>query len=185
MDFRLCLGVSVTGSEGLESSFSVSGQEVRGLLSAELILKCAEGFLETVPEPVFFFLELPMENGGEGYQVYYLDNCTREVAGAIIKRYGQLLAEDGLCRFGFGSNRTEEEIYFTDYQEFSVYSLSPGKVRDMLKKLGCRETEEPSSLWDLMSDEEPGTLSGIEIEGETVFDIPENLKDAGMYQAQQ
>ena len=46
---------------------------------------------------------------------------TLAVAEAIMKRYGQLLINDGLCRFGFGSHSEQEEIYCLKYQVLSVY----------------------------------------------------------------
>lgn len=184
MSFLLCQGVSAAGCEGLTSSFKISGEDISGLLSAELIADCALGFIDIIDEPVFFFLELAVEDS-EDYDLYYLDNCTKEVARAVMERYGQLLVNDGLSRFGFGSNKTGEEVYFTDYQEFTMYTKKPAKAAKMLKELGLAETDEPDSIWDMLSDDNVGSLSAVESEGETVFDIPEALEDAGMYKAQQ
>ena len=41
------------------------------------------------------------------------------------------------------------------------------------------------TLWDMMSDENPGCLTAVELDGETAFDIPEALKGAGMYKAEE
>lgn len=182
MSFQLCEGVSAAGCEGLKSSFKAGSQDINGLLSAELIEKCALGFIDIISEPVFFFLELPVENSDE-YELYYLDNCTKEVARAIMKRYGQLLVNDGASRFGFGSNKSGDEVYFTDFQEFSMYTAEIKKAKSMLTSLGLTEMQTPDSIWRLLSDENEGSLSVVEIEGETVFDIPEALEDAGMYKA--
>lgn len=183
MSFSLCQGVSAAGYEELNSSFKAVGEDISGLLSAELIADCALGFIDIIEEPVFFFLELPVEESDD-YELYYLDNCTKEVARAVMERYGQLLVNDGISRFGFGSNKTGEEVYFTDYQEFTMYTKKTKQAAAMLKKLGLTETEKPDSIWDILSDENEGSLSAVELEGETVFDIPEALEDAGMYKAQ-
>ncbi len=183
-DFKLCQGVSLRTTGDAVSAFAVSGENMNGLLSAELIVPAAKAFIRTVSEPVFFFLELPCE-GSEGYEVYYLDNCTKKVAYAVVERFGELLANDGLSRFGFGSNATDEEIYFEDYQEFSAYVRQPKELVQSLEKLGAQKTDGFTTLWDLLSDENVGCLSAVELDGETVFDIPDSLKGAGMYKVKE
>ena len=178
MGFRLCQGVSAPNTEGLKSGYRSEGDSSTGIVGAELMAALAEGFIDMIDDPVFFLLELP---AGEGYDVYYLDNCTKEVAHAIMKRYGELLVQDGLSRFGFGSNSSEEELYFMDYQEFMLYTPKTGKAKKLLEGLGIKHTDKPDSMWEHFTDDEPGTLSAVELEGETVFDIPEALEEAGMY----
>lgn len=182
MGFKLCQGVSVSGSDGLKSGYKTEGETFSGLISAEQIAPLAEGFIDMIDDPVFFLLELPAENG-EDHDVYYLDNCTKEVAHAIMKRYGELLIQDGLSRFGFGSNSSEEELYLMDYQEFMLYTPKTDRAKKLLEGLGIGKTDKPDDLWELFTEDEPGTLSAVELEGETVFDIPEALEEAGMYRA--
>ena len=181
--FRLAQGVDASGTEKLRSSYSVNISGVKALLSGELILPAAKKLTELLEEPVFFFLELPQENSEE-YDIYYLDNCTKQVAAAILDRYGELLAQDGVSRFGFGSHKTEEELYFGEYQELSVYAPGNSVYEEALEELGLEGLSEADSIWELLSDEEPGTLTAVEIEGETVFDLPELLKNAGIYKAE-
>lgn len=179
--FTLCQGINASGTEGLKSAFSGGEGNISGIAGRELILPLAEAFSETAREPMFFFLELPE---GEGYRTYYLDNCTRPVIKAIIDRFGELLREDGVSRFGFGSHKTDEELYFTDFQEFSIYTKNEGRTKDMLRKLGFEESAGFMTIWDCMSEEEPGEQVTVEIEGETVYDIPGALKAAGMYETE-
>lgn len=183
MAFELCQGVSTPDAEGLKSGYKQEGDSFTGLVSAELMAQLAEGFIALADEPVFFLLELPREDSEE-YDVYYLDNCTKEVARAIMKRYGELLVQDGLSRFGFGSNKSGEELYFMDYQEFMLYTPKREKAKKLLEKLGIARTEKPCSMWDSFTEERQGSLSAVELEGETVFDIPEALEEAGMYLAE-
>ena len=183
-EFVLCQGVSLADTGDVSSAFRSSGQNIEGVLSAELIIPAAKAFISAVKEPLFFFLELPLDNS-ESYDTYYLDNCTREVADTIIDCYGELLANDGVSRFGFGSNSTDEEIYFRDYQEFSAYVKVPQKLAQSLEQLGARKKDEFKTLWDMMSDENTGCLTAVELEGETVFDIPQALKGAGMYKVEE
>lgn len=178
--FVLCQGVSLADTGDVVSAFTVKGENIEGVLSAPLVIPAAKAFIKAVKEPVFFFIELPHENS-ESYDTYYLDNCTKKVAGAIIDCYGEVLANDGVSRFGFGSNATEEEIYFRDYQEFSAYVKSPQTLTKSLEQLGAQKKEKFKTLWDMMNDENPGCLTVVELDGETVFDIPDALKEAGMY----
>ena len=183
--FELCQGVSVGGYEKLRSCCCVKGENISGILSCDVIGKTACGFIEKLAEPVFFFLELPDEDSGE-YKTYYLDNCTKEVALAIMKRYGTVLVNDGVSRFGFGSHKNDEEIYFTDYQEFQIYSPNPKKLMKLFDRLGISvvEENEMTTLWDLINENNAGCVSCVEADGETVFDIPKNLKSEGMYEAE-
>lgn len=183
-DFVLCQGVSLRSTGKVVSAFSVSGENISGVLSAEKLLPAAKAFIKAAAEPVFFFLELP-EPDGEGFETYYLDNCTKKVAYAIIDRYGELLANDGISRFGFGSNSTDEEIYFEDYQEFTAYVKSPEKFAKSLEALGAVNKNGYATLWDQLSDDNVGCLSAVELDGETVFDIPDALSDAGMYKVKE
>jgi len=147
--------------------------------------KVACGVIEKLAEPIFFFLELP-DSERDGYKTYYLDNCTKEVALAIMKRYGTVLVNDGVSRFGFGSHKNDEEIYFTDYQEFQIYSRNPKKLEKLFDRLGIDVVgeDEVVTLWDLINEDNAGCISCVEADGETVFDIPENLKSEGMYEAE-
>lgn len=181
--FVLCQGVSVNGTDNMRSEYCLKENGAEGILSADVIFDAACGFIRAIPQPLFFFLEL-YNDDTDSYDTYYLDNCTREVALAVMKRYGELLINDGTVRFGFGSHSSEEEIYFTDYQEFSVYSQDVNKIRSLMKKLRVYLSDKPASLWDLFSDDNPGCLSTVEVDGETVRDIPVNLKQAGMYKAE-
>ncbi|WP_295211039.1 hypothetical protein [Ruminococcus sp.] len=181
--FSLCQGVSVEGADKLRSCWCGNGENISGILSCELIAKTASAFIEKLGEPIFFFLEL---SEGEGFKTYYLDNCTKEVALAIMKRYGALLVNDGTSRFGFGSHKNDEEIYFTDYQEFQIYSPNPQKIAKIFSRLGVEKVQEDDivTMWDLIREDNVGCLSCVEADGETVADIVENLKPEGMYEAE-
>lgn len=184
--FQLCQGVNVDGADKLSSVIVTEKDGFTGSLSAELIGRAVKVFLDKVPEPVFFFLELPEDI--DDYSLYYLDNCTREVAFAVMERFGDLLIQDGVSRFGFGSNKTGEELYFKDYQEFMLYTETPELYIEGLKKLGakiCDKRDNAVFLGDLINKKNEGVLTEVEFNGETVFDIPEALEDAGMYRNKQ
>lgn len=138
----------------------------------------AESFIDKISEPMFFFLELPKEEETLKYDVYYLE-CTKPVAKAILKRYGELLINDGVSRFGFGSHKNDEEIYFSSLQTVYIYTKREGEFEGILKSLEI-SNEKKLSAADKF-DPENDDITLVEIDGETVFDIVENLKDAGLY----
>ena len=167
---------------------------IDSVLSAELIKPFLQKAVKLLPEPHFFFLEIPCTEQEEAqlrksdkdpshYNVYYLDGCTEPVTQAIIKRYGELLINDGLTRFGFGSNSTGEEIYVLDYQQINVYS-EDGRFEKVYKELGVPEAERVVTPWENFTPDNVGISMAVEIEGEQCSDIPLNLKKEGMYLAE-
>ncbi|MBR4554331.1 MAG: hypothetical protein IKO27_01915 [Ruminococcus sp.] len=197
MGFETIQGVSVSSEslDGVCSAYKICDDGViDSVLSAELIkpfLYKASAMLE---EPHFFFVELPCSEDEEKelrktrsdpfhYKVYYLDGCTAPVTKAIIDRYGDLLINDGLVRFGFGSNKTNEEIYVRDYQQILVYGKT-ARYEKAYTDLGIERKDELRFISDSFSPENCGTCMAVEIEGEQCPDIVENLSREGMYYAQ-
>lgn len=186
-------GVCVESFDGLFQNYVTNGENITASISAENQKKLFSELLSVMPEPVFFFIEIPLTEEEEKkqenknafhYNLYYLDNCTSEVAKAVIKRYGDILFADGLCRFGFGSHNEGDEIYMQSYQVLSLYS--PDKKRlsafeNVLDGIGAKKQDKLDSLWDFISSDNPGKLVSVEVNGETVYDIYENLTSEGMY----
>ncbi|MBR1750728.1 MAG: hypothetical protein IJ740_07595 [Ruminococcus sp.] len=170
---------------GVVSAYEETDDGFELVLSGEKLLPFAKDIVAKLLEPVFFFLELPKnsdENNDE-YDVYYLDNCTLPVAQAILERYGELLISDGLSRFGFGSHSNEYEVYFKDFQQVSLYFPEKEAARSVLEKHGIPECEKLKTMWDNFTESSPGLGIKVELNGETAFDIADNLKDEGMYKA--
>ncbi len=194
MSFELVQGVGAENIDGVHSAYSVLENQITAVLGAELFEPVISAVINKLPEPVFFFLELPCSDDEEKklrksksdpfhYNVYYLDGCTIPVARAIMKRYGELLINDGMSRFGFGSHESGAEIYCLNYQNIAIF----GNVKDyepIFKKLKIPFEKEHKTLWDNFTNETPGSIAVVEINGETVYDIPELLKGEGMYLAQ-
>ena len=196
-EFELVEGVVLgeAALEGVKTAYSVGENSfIDSVLSAELIRPFLEQGVKQLPEPHFFFIELPCTEDEEKalrksksapshYKVYYLDNCTEEVSQAILKRYGALLINDGLTRFGFGSNLSGEEIYVMDYQQVQVYA-DDLRFIPLFETLGAERVSELRTPWDNFTPENVGVSAAVEIEGETTSDIPENLSEEGMYLAE-
>ena len=85
---KLIHGVSVDDTQALRKEYRLDGETIELTLSAEDYKEFFKQAVRLLPEPVFFFLEIPREDDDEGYDTYYLDNCTIPVAEAILDRYG-------------------------------------------------------------------------------------------------
>ena len=87
-DFKLLAGVYIPDVSALGREYRVKKSEITLSLSAEDYAKFFREGVKLLSEPVFFFVEIPSDD--DKMRTYYLDNCTVEVAQAILKRYGML-----------------------------------------------------------------------------------------------
>lgn len=189
MELNLILGCTAGDTHGVHPAYSAAEKGFTAIVNREDICKIGEKAIKLLPEPLFFFLEIPCTLDeekalGKGKKkphknIYYLDNCTAEVCLAILKRYGQLLTDDGLSMFGFGSHNSGEEIYFLKYNELTIFGDK--RFEKIFKELNIPREENYTSLWDNFTEETPGECRSVEIDGETVYNIVENLKSEGMY----
>ncbi len=197
--FTLPDGIDIPDVSGLKNAYSVTGEGTfSALLSADVLEDFISAFTELIPEPIFFFLELPCsaeeekelrksESDPFHYKLYYLDNCTRPVIRALIKDYGSMLVNDGICRFGFGGNTSGDELYVQSYKVMSLYCSDNGrakKTESLLKSFGAEKAEELVTPWDIVSKDNPGTCVRAEEDGISPYDLPEMFKKAGMYYAE-
>ncbi|MCR5816089.1 MAG: hypothetical protein K6F91_04350, partial [Ruminococcus sp.] len=86
-------------------------------------------------------------------------------------------------RFGFGSHSSNEEVYVMNYQQICIYSPEKTRARALLGDLGIEKTDKLHTMWEGFSEDTPGICMRVDVNGENVFDIPENLKSEGMYKA--
>lgn len=184
---KLIHGIEFSGADKLKAEFKTDGKSLTTTLSAEdysaFFPKAAGALLE----PLFFFAELPAEESGKDsdeYKTYYLDNCTLPVIRAILKRYGGILYSDGVLRFGFGSHKTDDEVYMQEYQQLSIYSHNISAFRNILSELGYSENPAASTLWDIISEDDPISGESVEFDGKTAADMIDNLRELGLYQAE-
>ena len=83
---KLIHGVSVDDTQALRKEYRLDGETIELTLSAEDYKEFFKQAVRLLPEPVFFFLEIRREDDEEGYERYYLDNCTIPVAEGILDR---------------------------------------------------------------------------------------------------
>ena len=180
---KLIHGVSVDDTQALRKEYRLDGETIELTLSAEDYKEFFKQAVRLLPEPVFFFLEIPREDDDEGYDTYYLDNCTIPVAEAILDRYGGILFSDGVIRFGFGSHSGGSEIYMREYQLLSVYSRYIDGFCEIAQELGYLRNDDCVSIWDILSENNRGMRESVESDDEGYMNIVENLAEVGMYKA--
>ncbi len=190
--FNLSQGVEIDNLDGIHECYQIDDENILSNISFENLKCIVTDLCKALKAPLFFFIEIPCDEDTEKRlrendedlfhkDIYYLDNCTTEVCIAILKRYGDLLLNDGLVQFGFASHEEEDEIYIQKYKILSIFSRSISKYEKILMSHNIINEDKIKTVWDNFSSESSGILTTIDFNGETIFDIVENLKDVGLY----
>lgn len=192
-NFKLIEGLNIENTLGVKSSYiKVNDSEISCVISAEKIKSIISKAVKLIKKP-YFFIEVPCteaqeaelsKNGDNGLhlQLYNLE-VTTKVADAILKRYGDLLINDGVTNFGFGSLETETEIYVMPFQSIMFYSQNNITVFEkILNDFNIIKTSNKDyiSIDSLISKENPADRVLVELNGETVFDVIDSLQDEGL-----
>ncbi len=190
-NFKVIEGLNIADISRVTSSFTkISDSEIHCIVSAEMINSILKRTVKLVKKP-YFFIEVPCtdaqeaelkEESGSHMQLYNLE-VTQEVANAILKRYGDLLINDGVTNFGFGSLETETEIYAMPFQTIMLYNKKDTSgFEKILKQDNITELKpnEFITIDSLLSKNNPADRVMVELNGETVFDVIENLKEVGL-----
>lgn len=180
--FRLIAGVYIPDVSTVKREYRIQKDKILLSLSAEDYKPFFTKAVKLIKEPVFFFAEIPSDD--DSMRTYYLDNCTAPVVQAILKRYGGILFADGVIRFGFGSNSSDEEIYMQSYQTVSVYSKNVAEYERILRSLGYQRNDRAVLTWDVLSEKNTGECVNVEVDDEGYHDMINNLIDVGMYSAE-
>lgn len=98
--------------------------------------------------------------------------------------YGDLLINDGLSCCGFGCHDDKSEIMKNKYNEITVWTTEPQKYHKLMKKY-APQVESCKTAWETFSDTTAGECISIELDGISVYDLPERLKSMGLYLAEQ
>ena len=191
--FQTAPGVTIPFPEKIQEQFQVyEGQSIQADISFEKLKFLLTEFYQSLPEPLFFVLQLPLSIQEErqlGYdkilhqEVCYLDGQTRNQIDSILNSYGEILLEDGISQFAIASHVNHEEIFIQKYKLTDLYSLSPRHFIPLLQRYGITETDYLFTVWDTFSQETPGECRRISMKGLDVYDIAERLKEQGMYRA--
>ena len=193
---NLVKGHQVSLVENLFESFTkLTEYHLMANVHAEKILEVFQHFIVIHDEPLFFILELPVSIDREKViakniikeshkDVYYIDGCSREECLALLIRYGDLLVNDGLSKFGFGGHKSHDEIMLDSYNVVTIYSKELSKFNDFFEPHNIQFVEELVTAWKTFSKTSPGISEIYESNGKTVYDLPEELAEWGIYLAE-
>lgn len=193
---NLVKGHQVSLVENLFESFTkLTEHHLMANVHAEKILEVFQHFIVIHDEPLFFILELPVSIDREKVvakniikeshkDVYYIDGCSREECLALLIRYGDLLVNDGLSKFGFGGHKSHDEIMLDSYNVVTIYSKELSKFNDFFEPHNIQFVEELVTAWKTFSKTSPGISEIYESNGKTVYDLPEELAEWGIYLAE-
>lgn len=190
---NLVKGHQVSLVENLFESFTkLTEHHLMANVHAEKILEVFQHFIVIHDEPLFFILELPVSIDREKViakniikethkDVYYIDGCSREECLALLIRYGDLLINDGLSKFGFGGHKSHDEIMLDSYNVVTIYSKELSKFNDFFEPHDIQFVEELVTAWGTFSKTSPGISEIYESNGKTVYDLPVELAEWGIY----
>lgn len=193
---NLVKGHQVSLLENLFESFTkLTEHHLMANVHAEKILEVFQHFIVIHDEPLFFILELPVSIDREKViakniikeshkDVYYIDGCSREECLALLIRYGDLLINDGLSKFGFGGHKSHDEIMLDSYNVVTIYSKELSKFNDFFEPYNIQFVEELVTAWKTFSKTSPGISEIYESNGKTVYDLPTELSEWGIYLAE-
>ena len=115
-------GYKIYEPEKLSETYEVSNEvSIMANVGVEKVVDVFQHFIAMHDEPLFFILELPVTCDREALiapgvveethkDVYYIDGCTQEECLVLLEKYGKLLVNDGMNRFGFGCHESGDEI---------------------------------------------------------------------------
>ena len=193
---NLVKGHRVSLVENLFESFTkLTEHYLMANVHAEKILEVFQHFITIHDEPLFFILELPVSIDREKViakniineshmDVYYIDGCSIEECLVLLIRYGDLLVNDGLSKFGFAGHKSHDEIMLDSYNVVTIYSKELSKFNDFFEPHNIQFVEELVTASETFSETSPGISEIYESNGKTVYDLPEELAEWGIYLAE-
>lgn len=193
---KLRKGCKVPSAEKLSEGYTYNSSYFKANVGADKIKSLILHFISIHDEPLFFILELPSRLDSETVirpgviaarhkDVYYLDGGTREEAASLLEWLSALLINDGMCSFGFGCHRTRDEIMVGKYNVVLLYTRNEKSYDGFFEEHGIYRVENLLTAWDTFTKECPGESFRVDTDGKSVYDIPDMLKDYGLYFAEQ
>ena len=83
----------------------------------------------------------------------------------------------------YGCHESQDEIMLDKYNVVTIYSQQLSNYNDFFEAHGIEKVESLITAWDTFSDATPGQAERCDCKGKSVYNLPEELKDWGMYLA--
>lgn len=193
---KLGKGYKIYEPERLNEAYEISNDvSIMANVNVEKIAEVFQHFIAIHEEPLFFILELPITSDREELiapgvleethkDVYYIDACTQEECLVLLERYGELLINDGMNRFGFGCHESGDEIMLDKYNVVTIYSRTLSKYNVFFEAHKIDRVNQLVTAWDTFSNDTPGQAECYDWDGKSVYDLPDDLKEWGIYLAE-
>lgn len=189
---ELTKGSVVPQVEKLSEQYQVRDTNMLANVNASKIEEVFQHFICIQDGRLFFILELPANEKDEiklrksdkdpmHKDIYYIDGLTNEQALVLLIRYGELLINDGISKFGFGAHDGTAEIMRDKYNVITLWTNDIAKYADFFEAHDIPRVDKCLTAWDTFSAETPGESNCVEDNGLSVYDLPEKLKDWGIY----
>lgn len=189
-------GCKVKNADELYEQYEKTEYGYIANVNAEKIVELFKSFIYMQEGLVFFFLEVPSNLSDEKVikkeglncfhkDVYYMDNLNQKEATNFLDTFGELLANDGLSSFGFGSQHNNDEIGAGKYNVVTIFTQDRNYYDGLFQKFGIVNTEKLVTAWDTFTEETPGHSERIRIDGKDIYSLVKELKDKGLYFAEQ
>lgn len=189
-------------ADQLQEGFVVDEGRILAQVSAEHIEDIMKKYLrKNEGMDIFFFVEVPTSvkeekilvpsnDGIPGMieavhrDVYYLDHIDSEIGLSLLDTFGDILINDGLSVFGFGT--VDSEIGKYKYNEMVLFYYDEDKMPiDIFLQSNIPEKKELVFAGTLFSEDNPGVSDRYEdASGRSVDDVVEVLKEAGLYKVE-
>lgn len=188
-------GCGVPDAERLCEEYTVKDGYIMANVSRGRIEEVFQHFCAVQQERLYFFIEIPTseedekrlrKNDSDPYHndVYYIDGLFNEQALIILLKYSELLINDGVSKFGFGAHDGTAELMKDKYNIMVLWAENMEQYGDFFDVHDIHVSDNYISAWDTFSEEHSGQCRSIKINGVSVYDLPEKLKDMGMYFAE-
>lgn len=193
---KMTAGCKIPNPELLCEQYSQNESEFYANVNADNVESVFQHFICMQSGKLFLILELPANEEEERHlrrddhsplhqDIYYIDGLDREDALLLLSRCGELLIQDGMSRFGFGVQDNSAELMLGKYNVMTLWTDSAEKYDGFFEAHGIPRAKKIMTAWDTFSAEGPGECTAVRIDGKTVFDLPSELKDWGIYLAEQ
>jgi hypothetical protein len=190
---KLAHGIKLPFPNLIKKEYEVNNNTIIFNADVDDLLDVIIDFVKSLEQPIFFFIEIPVKKEVEDklrkkdtdpfhIDVYYWDYIDNLTLTTILKRYGELLLNDGLVRFGVGS-KGREEIYVRKYKVTYILSNNIEKHQEILNQYNYVRTDNLVTPYDTFSTNNPGTAYAIKVDGFNIFDLVEMLQSKGLYYA--
>lgn len=188
-------GCHVPCANKLKEEYMVDKYYITANVNASKIEEIIQHFIIMQKERIFFILELPTNAVTEEKiqksspvsfhkDIYYIDGLINEQALILLMKYKELLINDGICHFGFGVHDGSAEIMLNKYNIMTLWTNNMQKYSIFFDSHDIHITDNYISAWDTFSNDNPGQCRAVTVNDISVYDLPEKLKEYGMYFAE-